>query len=139
MNKRVIVLASLLALSPVSRGQIPASNAIPPAGLGMAALLRSELSKLDLQNPEKDLERNLATNDHRLIGLYGFVLYCPGAEDLPRDRIERYGIRPINGTSDCILGAEHQRLIQSATDYATRYNKALIQRFRASELQGPEK
>ena len=140
MNKWVIVLMSLLAFAPVSRGQIPASNAIPPpAGLGMVSLLQSELSKLDLQNPEKDLERNLASNDHRLIGLYGFVLYCPGAKDLPRDQIERYGIRPIKGTSDCISGGDHRRLIQSATDYATQYNQALIQRLPVPDLQSSKK
>jgi len=135
MNKRVIVLVSLLALSPVSRGQLPASNAIPPAGLGLTALLQSELSKLDLQNPEKDLERNLAGGDRRLIGLYGYALYCPGITNLTPDEIQQHGVRPIKGTSDCIMGAEHQRLTQSATDYATRYNKALL----ASDLQGSKK
>jgi hypothetical protein len=105
----------------------------------MVALLRSELSKLDLQNPQKDLERNLAIADHRLIGLYGYVLYTPGTGSLTHEEIQQYGIRPINGTSDRISGGDHYRLIQSATDYATRYNQELIQRLPVSDLQGPKK
>jgi hypothetical protein len=128
MNKPVLVLVSFLAAFLISCGEVAVSNAVPTTASGMVSLLRSELSKLDLKNPEKDLDRNLANGDRRLIGIYGYSLHCPGAEKMPHDRIEQYGIKPINGTSDCIMSAEHQRLIQSATDYATRYNQALIER-----------
>ena len=127
MNKLVMVLVSLLAAFLTASGQTAISNTAT-AGSGMVSLLQSELSKLDLQNPENDLNRNLANGDRRLIGIYGYSLHCPGAEKLPHDQMEQYGIKPINGTSDCITGGEHRRLIQSVTDYAARYNQALIQR-----------
>lgn len=87
-------------------------------------ILKIELSKLDLKNPENDLQKNIENGDTRFIGIYGYTLSCPGAIELG-GKYYPHGIKPIAGTSDAIESDEHSRLIATSAEYATRYNQAL--------------
>lgn len=133
MYMRQGVLVFILSLALSSPGQTNTSKTKSSTVIGMAALLQSELSKLDLGCPAKDVEKNLINGDRRLVGIYGFVLFCPGTDGLPDEKIHQYGIRPIHGTSDNISYGDHGRLIRVAIQYATQYNQVLIQRLQENE------
>lgn len=118
----------LLALSLFSCQTMNSANATT-----MVAILKTELASLNLENPEVDLERNYLHGDKRCIGIYGFTLLCPGLEDISYDLIKKYGVRPIEGTSDSIESGEHGRLIGLATKYAKTYNQALVRKITGAQ------
>jgi hypothetical protein len=97
------------------------------------AILRTELSVLNLDYPEKDLDRNLSYKDYRCIAICGFICYHPGAAPTDVDVCRRFGSRTIIGTSDAIEGDEHGKLIAIASKYATEYNTRLIPRLKRLE------
>ena len=128
MNVVIKVVVLFLAVAFVSCQNQASKPEVAPADRSIVEILRSELARLDLQDPEDDLQENLAKGDYRFIGIYGYTLFCPGAEELAYGQIEKYGIRPIKGTSDTVASKEHGQLIESATQYAKRYNQALIRK-----------
>ena len=71
-------------------------------------------------NPDDDFEEAIKNSDYRFIGIYGIKLYVPGIEitclDYEKD------IKPIEGTTDAVLGYEHSKLIAIARAYAEYYN-----------------
>jgi hypothetical protein len=90
-------------------------------------ILKKELTSLNLDNPEADLDKNLAAGDKRFIGVYGYTYECPGLADEKKcfEAAQAKTLRMIEGTSDNILSKEHGKLIQQAVNYALRYNRAL--------------
>jgi|GEM_PF-5266806 len=80
---------------------------------------------LNRANAEREVERALARNDYRLVGIGGIGLFFPGLEE--RDpavqrAVSRFGYRFIDGTSDYAENAEQARFQTAAYDYARRYN-----------------
>jgi hypothetical protein len=96
--------------------------------ISAVAIVKTELASLNLQNPESDLEKNFIHGDKRFIGIYGFVLYCPGTQGVSYDFIKQYGIRTIDGTSDALENEEHIALQRAAIKYAERYNQELLRK-----------
>jgi outer membrane lipoprotein LolB len=89
-------------------------------------VLRAALSKLDLENPKKDLDDNLRLGDVRFKSVCGYVCTSPGVGDEYYYHANYYGTDVIEGTSDAIEGDEHLKLIEKATQYAEEYNRLLI-------------
>jgi hypothetical protein len=94
------------------------------------AILTTELSALNLDSPQKDLDRNLNYRDYRCIAVCGFICYHPGVAPTDVDVCRRFGSRTIIGTSDAIEGDEHGKLIATASKYASEYNTRLIPRLK---------
>jgi len=90
----------------------------------LVAMLKTELSYLDLQNPKHDLDKNIAHKDYRFICVYGYSIVCPGTEG--PENIQKYGSRMIEGTSDTLEGDEHSKLQGIAFVYAEKYNQFLM-------------
>ena len=86
-----------------------------------------KLRWLEYADPIVDAQKALASNDYRLVGVYGYVVSIPGVEMAQwLTYQQRYGLRPIEGTSDALEGEEHARLVRKATEYAERYNKHVL-------------
>jgi hypothetical protein len=87
----------------------------------------AKLRWVEYADPIVDAQNALASNDHRLVGVYGYVVSIPGL-DISQwpDYQQRYGLRPIEGTSDALEGEEHARLVRKATEYAERYNRHVL-------------
>lgn len=75
----------------------------------------AQLRWLEHADPIVDATTALAAKDHRLVGVYGFHFAVPGV-DLSQEQSfkERYGVRPLEGTSDSLEGEEHARLVRIA-------------------------
>ncbi|MGH7847889.1 MAG: hypothetical protein ACREQW_22325 [Candidatus Binatia bacterium] len=87
----------------------------------------AKLRWVEHADPIVDAQNALASNDHRLVGVYGYVISIPGVEmsQWPTYQ-QRYGLRPIEGTSDTLEEEEHSRLVRKATKYAEHYNKHVL-------------
>lgn len=82
--------------------------------------LKRALAELNLHDPAADLQKAVAADDFRPVGVCGFACLAPGFEG---DR--QAELRIIDGTGDVVEGDEHLRLIEQATAYARAYNQAL--------------
>ena|SRR5436305_1297194 len=74
-------------------------------------------------------ERVEHQHDTRFLSVY--ALNTPGAFGLDdiadvRQLIQRHGERHIDGTTDVIASAEHQRLLRNASEYVKQYNLLLL-------------
>jgi hypothetical protein len=87
----------------------------------------AQLRWLEHADPIVDAQKALVSNDHRLVGVYGYVLSIPGVQTSQwLTYQQRYGVRPIEGTSDALEGEEHERLVRMAREYAERYNRHVL-------------
>jgi len=93
-------------------------------------ILKAELQKLNLKTPEKDLEKNFAKGEKKFMGINGYALTTPGVDSADQKLVEQNGVQPIKGTTDMLEGQEHLQLISDATDYAERYNQALLKKLK---------
>jgi hypothetical protein len=92
--------------------------------------LKATLSRLNLGNPEKDIDTNIANADLRFICICGYACYAPGVDKSDLSLTKKYGTRCLEGTSDVIEGEEHGKLIETARKYAERYNTALLKKLK---------
>ena len=86
-----------------------------------------KLRWLEQANPIQDATQAFNQGDHRLRAVYGYTLEIPGVTK--EEYVEyknRYGVNPIEGTSDSLLSDEHAQLNKLAYDYAIQYNKTII-------------
>jgi hypothetical protein len=100
----------------------------------LVAMLKTELSYLDLQNPKNDLDKNIAHKDYRFICVYGVSIVCPGTDGPAH--IQEYGTRMIEGTSDIAEGEEHHKLQGIAFIYAEKYNQFLVGKIKRLQKEG---
>jgi hypothetical protein len=74
--------------------------------------------------PDHDVQVALEKKDYRFMGIYGTTLVVPGIDfsciSLNKD------VKPIQGTSDVVLGDEHQKLIGIAGEYARDFNQKML-------------
>ena len=86
-----------------------------------------KLKWLESANPELDAKNAIDRKDFRLRAIYGYVLSVPGVDQRDYDEYKRtFGFNPIEGTSDSLISGEHARLNQLASEYASRYNKVIL-------------
>ena len=78
-------------------------------------------------DPIADAIRALATGDTRLLGVADFAVRIPVTQNHGSRSLEtEFGLRVLEGTSDCIFGEEHLRLNIMAREYARVYNDYVI-------------
>ena len=104
-----------------------------PKPTPLTSQLRETLSHVSLETPVVDLDRYLALGDKRFVCVRGYTSIAPGVDDAS-DLTERYGMRCLDGTSDGIESAEHEKLMASAYRYARMYNAELIRRIRLGTI-----
>jgi len=85
-------------------------------------ILKTTLSSLNIDDPEKDIQINIKNNDLRFICVCGYSCYTPGVEKDDLLLTEKYGVRCLEGTSDVFDSVEHVKLIMNAKGYAEHYN-----------------
>jgi hypothetical protein len=79
-----------------------------------------KLAWLNAADPERDFSKAIETKDYRFRGLYGYTLVVPSVN---RSYISiETDVKPIEGTSDLVLGYEHAKLIAIALTYASDFN-----------------
>lgn len=106
----------------IDQWQLPGRAVPAMTGASQAGQLREALAGLDLEHPEHDMQAHVASGDLRPVGVCGFACLPPGF-DLPVPTGQSLRILP--GTGDVVEGADHERLLVQANDYATAYNQAL--------------
>ncbi len=74
------------------------------------------------------LSRAVTSGDHRLIGVYGYSLWLPGLLAGVADTCwtEHFGVRAVEGTSDCLVCEEQDRLQARVTQTACEFNLSLL-------------
>ncbi|MCP5163338.1 MAG: hypothetical protein H6999_10210 [Hahellaceae bacterium] len=83
-------------------------------------------------DPDKDFERAIENEDFRFIGTYGINNPIPG---LMRSCVNvKTDVRYLKGTSEILLGYEHEKLNTIAGLYASHYN--LRMRIYLADTQG---
>jgi hypothetical protein len=124
----ILALPFMLATAPVPAADLPAASNIP--------VLEKTLSALNLDNPTKDLDFNLAHHDRRFVGIYGYTCDAPEVTEAEWKIIHsgKYGMRCLEGTGDVVEGSVHKALIGKATKYAITYNRELLNRIRADQI-----
>lgn len=86
-----------------------------------------KLKWLESANPEVDAKKAIIEKDFRLRAIYGYVLMIPGVNQKNWIKYEnKYGLNPIEGTSDNLINDEHARLQKLASKYAFKYNKIIF-------------
>lgn len=83
----------------------------------------SLLHDLRKRDPVREAEAAWKRGDPRFIGIFGFGLSCP---DVPEDLPEKYGVNPIQGTSDCLVGDRQAEFQVAAHEFASRYNREML-------------
>ena len=86
-----------------------------------------KLKWLESANPKVDAKKAITQKDFRLRAIYGYVLMIPGVNQENWIKYEnKYGVNPIEGTSDNLINDEHARLQKLASEYALEYNKIIL-------------
>ncbi len=93
--------------------------------------LKKTLRNLTLEDPQKDVGRNISNHDLRFIGINGYGCYAPGVEQADQTLAQKQGIKCLDGTSDVIENEEHAKLIQTAIKYAREYNLLLLKKLKS--------
>ena len=123
---RVLVLfqLALVGCRPPSNARMLPSPQAPAEGTPQWHMfvehLRDSLQRTD---PELEAARAIARGDHHLLGLLSEALEVPG---LTKWDEYRPGIYILPATGDAIADAGHAAYIQVASQYAAKYNKAVL-------------
>lgn len=89
-----------------------------------------ELEQMDTADAKADVADSWALSDYRFVGVYGLGLSVTGIDESHR---EKYGAKPIRGTSDCYRSNEQARLQEKAVKYAAEYNRLMLEKILAKE------
>jgi hypothetical protein len=126
--------APVLAPATVEK-HIPSDTELDPHARPLAHSIR----KFNLQNPVSDLEKALARNDHRFLGVNGYACAAPGLDYSASSTDEQhyvssFGIICIEGTAE--LGDQQFFDLQRIADaYAATYNRELLRRIRSGLIE----
>lgn len=82
-----------------------------------------ELERIDTADAAADARNAIARGDFHFAGIFGLGLSAPGVDSGLQ---LKYGVKPIKGTSDCILSKEQGRLQLKAEQYAMEYNTVVL-------------
>lgn len=87
----------------------------------------TQLRWVEAADPIIDAKRVVKRKDFTLLGVNGYTWTIPGVAEADKFAYrDKYGMKTIEGTSDMIMGSEHERLIELATKYAKTYNEYLL-------------
>lgn len=86
-----------------------------------------KLKWLESADPIADAHKAILKKDFRLHAVYGYSLIVPGTENSKLEELqERYGLNPIDGTTDKLLNEKHGRLNRLAFEYSRVYNREIL-------------
>lgn len=128
MKRKLTIALLLLLLTPGCLSVTPRRFEKPITN--DTAILKTTLSCLNLESPQKDVDRNINNGDLRFICVCGFACYTPGVQKDDLLLTKKYGVRCLDGTSDAIEGEEHGKLIEMARQYAEQYNMVLLKKLK---------
>jgi hypothetical protein len=115
MFRHIVPILAVLSGAPLAVAQH-----LPPDDVQL-------LRWVETADPVADAKKAAASNDFRLLAVHGYTWTIPGvSEDKKFEYEGKYGLRMIEGTSDVVMGPEHERLIRAATQYAKRYNSQVL-------------
>lgn len=78
-------------------------------------------------DPISDAKKAIESSNLVLLGIAGYTWTIPGVDESKKfEYRKKYGLRILEGTDDVILGNEHMRLRELATEYAKKYNLYLL-------------
>jgi hypothetical protein len=83
-----------------------------------------DLKSLNVLQAVTDADHAYANGDRRLLGVYGYALEVPELSGNPDNY--RYGIRPLDGTSDTACDDRERSLNTNARAYAKEYNEEIL-------------
>jgi hypothetical protein len=121
MLRHLALLSLALTTSSCERSVDSQRQAASPSNL---ATLTAVLAQFRLDDPGRDAKENAERGDLRYIAICGFTCTTPGSlgADPPHHEVCN-----LEGTADVIEGPEHERLMNSAEEYARAYNEAMAQ------------
>ena len=122
---RTVILAVSLCCGFATLGvcQIPSDSAT----LQLRAELRVRADSIARLDPARELAHALERGDRRFIGLQGYSQIAPGLDHRHPLYPKQGTMRIVEGTSDSVWAPEVKRLNEIAAEYATRYNRMLVQ------------
>lgn len=82
------------------------------------------LKSLSVSQAIGDADLAFTHGDKRLLGVYSVAIEVPGLPGNPDSY--RYGIKPIEGTSDTICSDQERALNDNARSYAKKYNQEIM-------------
>ena len=95
-----------------------------------------QLRWVENADPVADARLAVSKHDYRFRALLGLGIFIPGTKEIPHQLVEKqFGYTIIEGTSDCLVNEEHQRLVQKAYAYAEAYNLCIIRESKAIKPQ----
>jgi len=95
-----------------------------------AALIR----EIQGRNPIQEAEAALNRGDSRFMAIRGIGYSYP---EVPDDRklVEKHGVIPIEGTSDCLIGETQTKFQYLAWQFASQYNREILARLQHPPLE----
>ena len=90
------------------------------------------LKSLKIENAVPDAFKAAESQDYRFLAMWGYALMVPGVDQDVDSIKNTYGIKIIEDTTDAPENPEHARLIQNAHEYATQYNRTMLDRIKMS-------
>lgn len=113
-NHLAILLLSVLLLSACSHKTVACTSNSK----------LDNLKSLNVSQAATDADHAYASGDRKLLGVYGYALEVPGLSGNPDNY--RYGIRPLDGTSDTACDDQERSLNSNARAYAKKYNEEIL-------------
>jgi hypothetical protein len=119
----VVLAACTLPIHPPSTF----TGGCPPQAGEEDAEIVAQLRAFLAVPPPARLEEALLNGDDRLLGVCGYTVNAPHAEDRRAHNLKVLG---IPGTTDAVVSDEHMALFREAYGYAETYNALLLDRVR---------
>jgi len=118
-----VALAGLLALSGCQPMDSIDLEALSPRERDAV----SHLTWLQDADATRDAQRAIRRGDRRLLAM---ATRGPDLPGVPADQVSRAksvcGIRYVEGSTDAVMGQTHLKLLQAARDYASQYNRIML-------------
>ena len=114
----VLVLAAVFLYGPIKHE------------IRYAKLIRQIQSRKPIQEAEAAWNRG----DSRFMAIRGIGFTYP---EVPDDRklVEKHGVIPIEGTSDCLIGETQTKFQYLAWQFASQYNREILARLQHPPLE----
>jgi hypothetical protein len=90
-------------------------------------LFAAKLRWVQTADPIADAKTATAKGQVKLLAVYGYTWSIPGTKEQERFELQRkFGVQFVEGTSDALEDAEHERLTKQVVAYASAYNRYLL-------------
>ncbi len=130
MNMVAILVAMAMSGSVT---QLPDCSISEDFETSLHGMLKTEMSAINSDMPERDAHKNFGNGDYRLLG-FGDIsgLVVPTADQLTATQFCEEGVRVLPGMTDSFESREHRELVETIREYVRRYNAAMVQLLRCA-------